>query len=316
MAFCLVGGVAGYKFIEDVTWLEAIYVVIQVFSTVGLEKPSPGTDAGRFFLIVLILVYLTSFTVALSVLVRYISSGDLARKLKTRWREQRAHRMKNHFIVCGCGRLGSQVVAALRTYECDILVVEQNEEVVDEVSATGLPVIHGDATEDGVLQRANVGEAQGLVATLADDAENVFLTLTAREYNTRLRIVARANSERSRRKLRLAGAEQVILPQNMGGDRIARVLLQPTVARFLEVVSGEGSDLVLRQWTVPEQSDLVGKTLGQTQFRTRFGLSVLGVAKSLYDIRVANVMGTVLEAGDTLIVLGPGEDFEHLRASG
>lgn len=308
----LVLGVVGYRFVENTTWLHAVYVVVQVFSTVGLDKYAPISPAGRVYVIVLITIFLSAFTFATSLLIRQVGSGELRRALRQHWREKKAYKMHSHIIICGFGRLGRQMYNEMHRVNREVVVIETDETLADQLAADGVAVINGDATEEEVLLRAGVEHAQGLLAGLPEDADNVFVTLTAKEYNHALRIVTRANSEKSRSKLMFAGAERVVMPQEMGGQRMANALLRPVVAEFLEVVTGESPGLTLDEWQIPQGSPLCGKSVSEARFRSQFDVSVLGIAKSGYGVDIANVQSTLMEPGDTLVLLGTAENLRKL----
>ena len=308
----LVLGVVGYRYVEETTWMHAIYVVVQVFSTVGLDKHADISPAGRVYVVVLITVFLSAFTFATSLLVRQIGSGELGRALRQHWREKRAYKMRNHIIICGFGRVGRQMYDEMHRANRDVVVIEFNEALADQLAADGLAVINGDATEEDVLRRAGVENARGLLAGLPEDADNVFVTLTAKEYNHALRIVSRANSEKSRSKLMFAGAERVVMPHEMGGQRMANAILRPVVAEFLEVVTGESPGLTLDEWTIPQNCPLCGKSVSEARFRSQYNVSVLGIAKQGAGVDISNVQNTVLEPGDTLVVLGTADTLRKL----
>lgn len=308
----LIGGVVGYRFVEKTTWIDAVYVVVQVFSTVGLDKHHDISPAGRVYLVFLISVFLTGFTVAASLLVRHIGSGEMGRALRHHWREKKAHKMKDHIIICGFGRVGRQLQRELNRAEWDIVIVERDGDVADALAAKGAAVIQGDATEEETLMRAGVENAQGLLAGLPEDADNVFVTLTAKEYNPNIRIVSRADDEKSSSKLLFAGAKRVVMPQEMGGQRMANALMRPVLAEFLEVVTGESPGLWIDEWTVPAKCDMCGQTVSEVRFRTAFGVSVLGIAKAGQGVDVAEVPNAILETGDTLVVLGTAENLRKL----
>lgn len=305
-------GVIGFHFVEGTSWLDSVYIVVQIFSTVGLDKTREISPAGRLFIVVLISVFLTSFTFAGSVFFKRIVSTDLRGRLVRHWREKRATKMNHHYIVCGHGRLGRMTVDELQRAGRRVVVVEKDEEEARMLANRNIPVIVGDATEDSHLQRANISEADGLVATLSDDADNVFVTLTAHQMNPALRIIARANNEKTSSKLKQAGAHRVVRPYEMGGKRLAYALIQPVVADFIDRVTGESHNLRIGQWTIPADSDLVGKNVRQAKFRSRFGVSVLGIAHSGGPVDIVGTEDDILQAGDTLVVLGPDDSLHDL----
>lgn len=306
----VVFGVIGFHVIEDRSWLDSLYVVVQIFSTVGLDKQEDLSPAGRALVIVLISVFLTGFTVAATMLVQELIAGQL--RLKQRWREKRANKMKTHYIVCGYGRLGRQTVNELSHSRCDVVVIEASEDVAQELTDRRIPVVVQDATDEDALRRAGVDKAVGLLSSLPDDADNVFVTLTARQMNPTIRIISRANTEKTSSKLYQAGAEQVVLPQEMGGKQMAYALVRPVVADFINYVTGASPDLQLGQWTVPKGSDIIGKTVREAQFRNQYGVTVLGVARGGKKVEILGWLDQVLEPGDTLVLLGPDENLQSM----
>lgn len=314
MMATIVVGVFGFHVLENRSYLDSLYLVVQILSTVGLDKQNDISPGGRVFVIILIMVFLSGFTLAASIFVRQmILEGG--QKLRNRFRERKAKKMKNHFICCGYGRLGNHTVKELVHFGCDIVVIENDESLANQLnSEEGITAIVGDATEDEVLLQAGIKNATGLLAALADDADNVFVTLTARQLNPAIRIVARANSDKTRRKLIQAGAERLVLPHEMGGRRMAYALMRPVLADFIDKVMGDGSHQRLEQWTIPEGCEVIGKTIKQAQIRNRYGVSVLGLARQGRDIEIAGTADPQLQIGDTLIVLGPPEKIKDMPA--
>ncbi|MFO7821509.1 MAG: potassium channel protein [Lentisphaeria bacterium] len=306
----LVFGVIGFHIIEDRSWLDSLYVVVQIFSTVGLDKQADLSPAGRALVIVLITVFLTGFTAAATMVVQDVVGGHL--RLKQRWREKKANKMKGHYIVCGYGRLGRQTVTELAGSKNEVVVIESSEEVARELEDRGIPVVVQDATDEDALRRAGVEKAAGLITSLPDDADNVFVTLTARQMNPTIRIISRANSEKTSSKLYQAGVEQVVLPQEMGGKQMAYALVRPIVADFINYVTGASPDLQLGQWTVPKGSPVIGKTVREAQFRNKYGVTVLGMARGGRQVEILGWLDQVLDAGDTLVLLGADENLKSM----
>jgi voltage-gated potassium channel len=314
MATTIGVGVIGFHILEDRSYVDSLYLVVQILSTVGLDRQGEISPEGRVFVIVLIMVFLGGFTVAASIFIRQLmlESGE---KLRNRLRERKAKKMKNHFICCGYGRLGGHTVKELLHFGCDVVVIESDESLANQVSnEEGLTVIVGDATEDETLLKAGIKNATGLLAALADDADNVFVTLTARQLNPSIRIIARANTEKTRRKIMQAGAERLVLPHEMGGRRMAYALMRPVLADFIDKVMGEGGHQRLEQWTIPEGCEVIGKTVRQAQIRNLYGVSVLGLARQGKDIEIAGSSDPQLQAGDTLIVIGPPDKLKTMPA--
>ncbi|MBN1863489.1 MAG: potassium channel protein [Victivallales bacterium] len=306
MATTIVVGVIGFHILESRSFLDSLYLVVQILSTVGLDKQADLSLGGRVFVIVLIMFFLGAFTAAASIFIRQIAL-DGGVKIRNKFRERKAKKMKKHYICCGFGRLGSHAVRELLGFGCDVVVIENDESILSQWdSESKATLIFGDATEDEMLLKAGIMDASGLLCALANDADNVFVTLTARELNPNIRIVARANSEKSRRKLVQAGAERLVLNYEMGGRKMAYALMRPVLADFIDkVMGGEGTSQRLEQWTVLENSGLVGKTIREAQIRSVYGVSVIGIARQGKEIEVAGSSDPVLKAGDTLIIIGP-----------
>jgi voltage-gated potassium channel len=314
---CLVLGTVGLHVIEKLSWLDSVYLIVQIISTVGLDRVQKISPTGRLFIIFFVLIFMTFFTIALSLLMREMVNGRLREEIIRRWREKRAHKMQNHFIVCGHGRLGAQILSELQAEGRQAVVIEQDREIVDQLALGNSPVILGDATEDSILESAGIRQANGLLAALPDDADNVFITLTARQLNPTIRVITRANHEKTRNKLLRAGANRVVLPAEMGGKRMAYALIRPVVADFIDIVTGDQNhDLKLEQWNIPEGCDLIGKTVKDIQFRTRFGISVLGLAPAGGRVQLASSHDVLLNAGDTLVLLGSEESLAALDTLG
>lgn len=306
-------GVLGFRLVEQRSWLDSLYVVVQILSTVGLDKHQDLTPAGRGMVIVLITVFLSGFTLAATVLIQDLIGGQM--QLQKKWREKRANKMKGHYIVCGYGRLGRQTVSELSISKCDVVVIDSSEEVARELADDRIPVITQDATDEAALSRAGVENAMGLLTALPGDADNVFVTLSARQLNPKIRIVSRASSEKAVSKLYQAGAEQVVLPQEMGGKQMAYSVIQPVVADFIEYVTAGSPELRLGQWTVPDGCEIVGKTVREAQFRNKYGVSVLGIASKGRHVEIAGSLDQTLAAGDTLVLLGPSRNLKLMPES-
>lgn len=310
-AIIIAVGTTGYTLLEGMTVLEAAYMTVITLSTVGFGEVHPLTPAGQVFTIVLIVSGVGTVTYLLSNLFEYIVAGEL----RGTWQRRRMHnqidKLSGHFIVCGFGRVGRQVVSELRSYRANYVVVEKDP---DRLANASEPLfVLGDATDDDVLHLAGIERAKGLVAATGNDADNVFITLSARALKRDLTIVARSNMPEAERKLRNAGADHVIMPHVIGGRRMASVLMHPSVVDFLDVVMhSEALELWLEDIPVSAASGLSQATMGDAQVRSRPGASVLAI-KTAAGALVTDVgAASRIQPGDVLVALGTRDQLRAL----
>ncbi len=304
---------AGYILLEGYSPVEALYMTIITLSTVGFGEVRPLSDAGRLFTVGVIIVGVGTGAYLLSTLAEYIVAGELTGTLRQRRMEQRLSGLRDHFIVCGFGRVGEQVALELHEQGLPLVVVDRDPAVMEHCERHGIPYVIGDATEDDTLRRAGIERARGLVAVLDTDADNVFVVLSARALNPRLMIVARAATENAERKLLKAGADRVVSPYVMAGHRLVSLLLRPNVIHFLDTaLRSKDLELWLEEIEVRADSPLVGQTLEEAQIRTRTGANVLAIIRPSEHRLVDWSPRLRLQAGDVLIVLGKDEQLDAL----
>jgi voltage-gated potassium channel len=292
---------------------EALYMTVITLSTVGFSEVRPLSEVGRFFTAGLIVAGVGAVAYVFAAISQYVISGELSGSLRRSRMHQRIDATSGHFIVCGYGRVGQQVVVDLLEERRQSVVVESHADALSDAPPGVLSVI-GDASDDDVLGLAGIARASGLVAATGDDAINLFITLSARTLNPDLCIVARANQPASEPKLLRAGATHVISPYRISGRRMARQLLYPSIVDFLDVVMHSGGlELFLEEYTVQPDSDLHGKTVAEAEVRTRSGANVLAVRRHDQGSIVTNPPSEMrFEPGDMLIVLGTHQQLEAL----
>lgn len=318
--FVLVFGVGtvGYRLIETWPWFEALYMSVTTVTSVGFMEVRPLSPAGRTFTMVLIALGVTGLGIWWALITALIVELDLAGVLKRRRIMRSIESLSDHYIVCGVGRMGRVVTGEMRQAGTPFVVIERNPDRIAtllELYPDAL-VIEGDSTTEATLKRAQVEQARGLAACLAEDADNLLVCLTARHLNPSLTTVARAYNEESLDKLRRAGAEHVVSPNQTGGIRMAFSLLRPHVVSFLDCVITDagGMELRLEQATIPSESHLIGQTLAEARIPQRAGLIVLGLRRAGVGPPSYNPgPETRLEAGDVMIVLGRSEQVQRLR---
>ena len=232
-------GVMGYRYISDYTWLDALYMTIITVTTVGFMEVQPLNAEAKIFTVMLIISSVIIFSFALSVITEYILSRNSLQILKKKKVRNLIDNLTNHVIVCGFGRNGMQAVERLKAYKRPFIVIEQDKEVIEKYEDEIL-FIEGDANDDSVLMEAGVERASYLIAALPDDAENLFVVLSARQLNKELFIISRATKVTSQQKLQLGGADKVIMPDKIGGDHMASLVVIPDLITFMDKLSMEG----------------------------------------------------------------------------
>lgn len=308
-------GTLVYMLLEGWTVSEALYMTVITIATVGYGEVKPLSEAGRMFTIVLILLGVGAAGTAISNAVSIVLGPLLWMTLRQRQLEQMMEQISEHYVVCGYGRMGQQIVRDLNARRQPFIIVDKVEDMAEELLDAQIPHVIGDATRDDVLQRAHIERARGLVAALSSDASNVMTVLTARELNPRIFIVARVVNPESESKLRRAGANRVINPYQIGGHRIALSLLRPAVHDFLDHIFhfGEGLNVEIGQIVITPDAHYNGQTVGNCDLRREFDVNILAIQREDGEIVITPSPQTTLRAGDTLIVIGPPDNIYQLE---
>jgi voltage-gated potassium channel len=310
----LVAGTVGYVAF-GFTLLDAVYQTVTTVSTVGFREVQPLSTGGRIFTIVLILVGVATALYTFTLILEAVVEGQIQEVLGRKRMERQISRMADHVIVCGFGRVGRNLAHYVSGAGQDVVVIETDPDRAADAEGSA-PVVRGDATSDEVLKEAGIERARVLVTALNTDAENLFVTLTARSLCPKLFIVARARVESSEAKLAQAGADRVVNPQRLGGSRMAAFVLQPHVVEFLDIVMHDGSlEFRLGEVPVPEDSPLAGKSLREAHIRDFTGSLVLALRDSGGGFTTNPPPETVLEAGQILIAIGTEGQLEALAAA-
>jgi voltage-gated potassium channel len=298
-------GTVGYRALEGSGWWDSFYMTAITLTTVGYREVFPLSRAGEVFTVVLLVMGLGVLLLAATEIGRSVVEGELRQAFGQMRRSRMIERFAKHEIVCGWGRMGRAVVEELQRGGHRVVVVERSPEKIRQIEEAGVPVVAGDATQESVLEAAGVRRARGLVACLDDDAHNVYTVLTARSLNPELVIVARSGEEGAVDRLRRAGANRVVNTYQIGGIRLAHLLVKPTVVDFLEfsLSPADREGLQLEELLLTASSSLVGRSLAEADLRRRWGVGVVAVwrGQQLFPNPEA---GLRLEPGDRLVVLG------------
>lgn len=306
----VLAGTAGYLILGFST-IDAIYQTIITITTVGFREAEPLSTSGKIFTIVVILCGVGTAAFTFSVLVELFVEGQVSQLLGRRRMDRKIAALNDHVIICGWGRVGRSVARWFPEGGPGFVVIDHNPERLATVP--GL-VLEGDATDDSVLQQAGIHRARALIAALNADADNLYVTLSARALRRDLFIVSRARVASSEGKLLQAGADRVVNPQRIGGDRMAAFVRHPHVAEFLDVVMhDENLEFRLEQVSVAEGSPFVGQTLREANIRERTGALVLALRAEDGRFTTNPSPETAIGAGHILIAIGTGEQLTALE---
>ena len=307
----IVLGTVVFHLLEGWSILDSLYVTAQTVTTVGFGDLTPRTIAGRAFAAVFMMASVGVVLYALTTTVQAIVHSEL---FATYGRARKMSKLRDHFIICGAGRVGSHLIRGLRAADATFLVIETDTAKVEALTDLGIPVLPRDATLEETLREANVEHASGLATCLPDDADNVYVVLTARDLNPRIHIVARAAEEQAESKLIRAGANRVVAPTIIGGHRMAMALTKPAVGDFLDSVTANHLELGFEQLEVNPVSRLVGRKLSETIIRSELNIVIVSIRRNDGEI-IFNPSGeTKIEGGDMLIAIGNAESLARLSA--
>lgn len=311
LALLLATGTIGFRLISDYPWDDAAFMTVTTVSTVGYREIHPLDTGGRIFASALILAGVGTFFYVLTAILQLATGGAIVLALQERRMTAKIGALRDHYILCGYGRVGEEVAAELRARGAPYVIIEPNAGRAEAARTTGSLVVEGDATEDDVLERARVRHARGLVAASDGDAQNTYITLTARALSSDLVIVARASHRSSEPKLLQAGADQVVSPYKISGRRMALSVLQPLIVDFMETVATprEG-ERIFAELELDTDSPLVGQTLEAACGGT--SIVVLGIRSGDAPLAVGPRGDTMVRAGDHLIVMGTPDAIEAI----
>lgn len=309
----LVTGTAGYMIIEDWRFLDALYMTIITISTVGYREVNQIGDIGRVFTIFLVLIGVGFTFYVMAAVVQFMVEGRVRIIMGRRRLDKQIDRLKNHYIVCGYGRIGRVLCRHLQRTPYDLVVVEKNPDLIPVMDEDGVLYLDGDAADEANLLKAGIRRARGLVAALATDTDNVFLVLSARQLAPELNIIARASQEGAKNKLHAAGANSVESPYEMGAASMAHRIIRPTVTNFLDLAFAHArKDIQMEEIPVSEKSRLTNIPLKDSGIRQDFNLIIIAIKKPDGTMLFNPSFETALMPDDTVIAVGEEENLQKL----
>ena len=313
------GGTLGYMFIENWTFGEGLYMTFITLTTVGFGEVRPLSAQGRHFTILFLFLCIVTFGYSLTTVIAFIFEGQVVRALRERRMKRLIRRLKDHYIICGCGVVGREVAMEFKRARVRFAVVDRDPAQSELSRDESITFIQGSAEDDEVLLEAGIKRARGLIAALPDDESNVFVVLTARQLNPSLSIIAKASDDKTIRKLEKAGADRVVSLYQIVGRRMASVILRPSLVSFLDVVVGEGNmSMRIEEVVIGPTSPLIDKNLKETGIGQYTGAIVVGINGPDGSTRVnpstkATLSSVVLQEGDVLLALGSDDQLHGLK---
>ncbi|MBW1690688.1 MAG: potassium channel protein [Deltaproteobacteria bacterium] len=309
-------GITGYMLIEGWNFLDSIYMTIITLSTVGYGEVHEVGPGGRIFTVFLILFGIMLITYTAGWVTKNFIEGELREILGRRKLGKQIKSLRDHYIICGYGRIGKIICQELSMRLIPLVIIEKDERVRNELEHDNILYLDLDATQEETLTKAGVEKAKGLISVVGSDPENVYICLTARGLNPGLFILSRAEDEGSETKLHQAGANKVILPYRIGGRRMAQAIIRPTVSDFLEsAIHDQSYELNIEEIAIGEDSQLNNLTLGESGIRQEMDIIIIGIEQKDGTMVFNPSSQTKIVAGDILIAMGRNRDLERLRAA-
>jgi voltage-gated potassium channel len=308
-------GILGFKFISDYTWIDSIYMTVITITTVGFGEVQPLDEFSKIFTVFLILTSVVIVGYAISIITEYILSKNNIEELKLKRMQKKIESLNNHIIICGYGRNGKQAATKLLAYKKPFVVIEKDKDAVERYQSEIIPFIEGNANEDEVLQKAGIERASTLISALPNDADNLFVVLSARQINKKLHIISRASQEASYSKLKLAGANNVILPDKIGGDHMASLVVIPDLIEFIDNLSIVGKDGINIEEIAVEAlyNPSPPKSIKDLDFRHETGCTVIGYKSPEGEYTINPDANKLLMPKSKIIVLGRPEQINKLN---
>lgn len=301
-------GVIGYLFLEDYSFIEALYMTVITLGSVGYMEVKPLSDTGRIFTVILIVLNLGLIIFVVGSLSRFFLEGHFQKYYKLYKMNKAISHLKDHVIICGFGRNGTAAAQSLSRSGIAFVVIEKNEQKFAHTPVSLDYHLAADSTRDEVLEDAGVKRAKALITTLPDDADNLFIVLTAREINPGLRIIARASNDSSVRKLKSAGANNVIMPDKVGGTHMATLITSPDINEFIDIMSTQRSE----DFQIAEILVKNGMKMSKLNPWMNTGATVLGLKKPNLQYQLNPSPETQLASGDRVIAMGSKEQLSKL----
>ena len=306
-------GTVSYYFVEGMGFFDAFYMTIITISTVGFSEIAPLSPLGRVITIVIISTGIIIGAYTIGMVMRVFIEGELKKSFGRKKMEKQITKLRDHYIICGFGRIGELICRELYASGIDFVVIENDPQVIDQLESTGFLFYPMDSRSEEALITAGVMDAKGLVTAVTSDADNVFIILTAKGLRPDLFVLSRSSKVKNEGKLIRAGASRVVSPYLIGGRRMAQILIKPTVTDFIDIAMMDNNlDLLMEEARISPSSKLVGKNLIESNLRQDYGVIIVAIKKKMGQMIFNPVPTEKLESEDILVVLGKKEVMEKM----
>ncbi|MGE0083992.1 MAG: TrkA family potassium uptake protein [Desulfococcaceae bacterium] len=306
-------GTLGYRYIEQMSFFDALYMTMITISTVGFSEIHPLSAYGRIITMIIITMSVTIGAYSITVVARVLIEGELRKGFERRKVEKQIQDLKNHFIICGFGRIGRIICRELCQDGIQFVIIEQDAAAIPSIEKEKYLYLQMDAASDEALIKAGIMKARGLVTAVRADANNVFITLTAKGLRPDIFVMSRTSDVKNEDKLKRAGATRVVSPYYIGGRRMAQILKQPTVVDFIDIATmGNKLGLMMDEAEIKPGSQLIGKNLIESHLRKDFGVIIVAIKKPSGEMIFNPMPSETLETGYVLVVLGKKEDVKRM----
>lgn len=315
--FIFLIGVGGYALLFNYSFVDALYMTVITITTVGFGEVQPLDTTAKLFTMGLILTSVIIVGYAISIITEYILSRNNFEDLKQRKMQKKIDAMSNHIIICGYGRNGKQAAKKLLAYNKAFVIIEQNKDVIEKFKNNNISFVYGNANEDETLFKAGIEKASTLICALPSDADNLFVVLSARQINKTLTIISRASQETTYNKLKLAGANNVIMPDRIGGDHMASLVVVPDLIEFIDNLGIVGERNINIEEIKVEKLYAINdkvKTIRDLDLRQKTGCTVIGFKGNDGEYIVNPEADTQLVKGSKIIVIGKPKQIENLNS--
>ncbi len=313
----IICGIAGYMIIEDASMLDSLFMTTISITTVGYGEVVPLSEGGKVFTIILLIVSWGTFAFAVTRITQFVVNGEINKYFKTRWLMKEIAKLDNHVIICGYGRNGHEAAKILKSHGVPYIVIEKNHDLIDKSKHEEFHLLHleGDSTDDSVLLAAGIERARALITTLPVDADNLFIVLSARGLNPALQIISRASDSNSIAKLKKAGADNVIMPDRIGGTFMANLVAKPDVIEFINFISGEEGGSIYIDSIAYEQlpDDIKGRSLQEIMKWNKTGVNCIGIKSSSGKFVINPPEDVVIDVGMKVIIIGTRQQVMKMK---
>lgn len=304
-------GTIGYIIIEKMSPLDSLYLTVaSMFLTVSYLDTIKFSETGKIFSVFFLVFGVFSVFYAVGTIIEFIVEGNILGIRRRKKMDEKIKHMKDHYIICGYGRVGHQISEELRAHKKPFVVIDQKENTAEELNSNGIPYFIGSLSDDVLLEKAGISRAKVLFAAADSDVDNVYVTLAAKVVNPNIFIVARASHKETESKLKKAGAGKVISPYFIAGSRMASMAVSPVSVEFLDIAMGsENVEMWVREFKIGDGSPLAGKTLGEANVRKATGTMILSIKKASGGFELTPKSSSLIEKGDILVALGTGQQL-------